>query len=164
VKKSGSRGGPCGRPGATIRQPADCPYDAPLQRDYFTASQALGNQAQAPVKPRKGRQNRGEFPRRNLFFRPAGAAGNKGAFWTQGWTLGYPAGSALRAFSLAYQYVQKRATNQEKCPGLHFYVAHRKKVWRLIQTPVCGKKEVTSKSAKAFDYVVMLRFTDGRSS
>ena len=34
------------------------------------------------------------------------------------------AGSALLAFALAYQYVQKRATNQEKCPDLHFYVAH----------------------------------------
>jgi hypothetical protein len=40
----------------------------------------------------------------------------------------------------------------------------KKKVWRLIQKPVCGKKVVTSKSAKAFDYVIMLRIADGRSS
>jgi hypothetical protein len=39
-----------------------------------------------------------------------------------------------------------------------------RKVWRLIQTPVCGKKEVMSKSAKAFDYAITLRFADGRSS
>jgi hypothetical protein len=39
-----------------------------------------------------------------------------------------------------------------------------KKVWRLIQKPVCGKKEVTSKSAKAFDDVIMLRIADRRSS
>jgi hypothetical protein len=39
-----------------------------------------------------------------------------------------------------------------------------KKVWRLIQTPVCGKKKDTSESAKALDYVIMLRIADGRSS
>ena len=61
------------------------PQGPPLQRDFFTPSQALGNQAQAPVKPRKGRHNQGEFPRRNLFFRPAGAPANQRAFWTQGW-------------------------------------------------------------------------------
>jgi hypothetical protein len=38
----------------------------------------LGNQVQALVKPSKGRQNQGEFARRNLFFRPAGA---KSGLW-----------------------------------------------------------------------------------
>jgi hypothetical protein len=44
------------------------------------------------------------------------------SFWRPG--LSRKAGSALRAFALAYSYVQERATNQEKCPDLHFYVAH----------------------------------------
>jgi hypothetical protein len=43
-------------------------------------------------------------------------------FWRPG--LSREAGSALRALALAYQYVQQRAINQEKCPDLHFYVAH----------------------------------------
>jgi hypothetical protein len=48
-----------------------------------------------------------------------------GGAGSQGWHPGLSrrAGSA-RAFALAYQYVQKRATNQEECPELHFYVAH----------------------------------------
>jgi hypothetical protein len=37
VKKSSCRGGPCGRPGATIPRLRDT-YDAPPKRDFFTAS------------------------------------------------------------------------------------------------------------------------------
>ena len=112
--------------GATLVVAPGRPQGPPLQRDFFTPSQALGSQAPAPVKPRKGRQNRGEFPRRDLFFRPAGAPANQRAFWTQGWHPGLSrkAGSALRAFALAYQYVQKRPTRQEKCPDLYFCFVH----------------------------------------
>jgi hypothetical protein len=41
-----------------------------VPRGFFHSFQALGNQAPAPVKPRKGRQNQGEFPRRNLILSP----------------------------------------------------------------------------------------------
>ncbi len=59
-----------------------------LVQVLFHSFQALGNQAPAPVKPRKGRQNQGEFPPRNLFFRPAGAPAKQRALWTQGWRPG----------------------------------------------------------------------------
>ena len=153
---------------AALGQPSASQRIAPTTR----RCNAIISQLRKPweTKPKRrsspGRGGRtGESSRAETFsFAPLGLPETRGLSGPRAGTLGYLAGSALRAFSLAYQYVQKRATNQEKCPGLHFYVAHRKKVWRLIQTPVCGKKEVTSKSAKAFDYVVMLRFTDGRSS
>ena len=47
-------------------------------------------------------------------------------YFTASGALGYPAGRdrPSRAFALVYQYVQKRATNQEKCPDLCFYVVH----------------------------------------
>ncbi len=46
------------------------------------------NQPPTAPEPRKGRQNRGGFRRRNLLFRPAGAPANQRAFWTQGWRPG----------------------------------------------------------------------------
>jgi hypothetical protein len=56
VKKPRCRGGPCGRPGATIRQAAHCPYDAPPQGDFFTPSQALGKGSRTRNEPRQRRQ------------------------------------------------------------------------------------------------------------
>ena len=90
----------------------------PSGRQNLAQGASPGNQAQAPVKLRKGRQNRGECPRRDLFFRPAGAPANQRPFWTQGWRPGLSrrAGSALRAFALAYQYVQKRAPVTDPLP------------------------------------------------
>jgi hypothetical protein len=41
VKKSSCRGGPCGRPRATIPHLRD-PYGAMAKRDFFTPSCALG--------------------------------------------------------------------------------------------------------------------------
>ena len=43
-------------------------YKWPMR--FFHTFGALGNQAQAPVKPRKGRQNQGGFARRNLILSP----------------------------------------------------------------------------------------------
>jgi hypothetical protein len=47
-----------------------------------------------------------------------------GDFFTPSGALGYPAERDRPSGPFAYQYVQQRATNQEKSPDLHFYVAH----------------------------------------
>ena len=46
VRKARCRGGSCGRPGATIRQPTDCPYDVPQSRNLVTPS----NSQQAMIR------------------------------------------------------------------------------------------------------------------
>jgi hypothetical protein len=44
-------------------------------------------------------------------------------FFTRSYAMGYSL-AALRALAFAYPYAQKRTINREKCPDLHFYVAH----------------------------------------
>jgi hypothetical protein len=55
VKKPPCRGGPCGRPGAPIRQPADCPYNAAPERDFFTPSLCVRKLQLIPMKTRSTR-------------------------------------------------------------------------------------------------------------